>query len=78
MKTQQPEDQEHLDVLKGKLEAIGPYARQMSTAMVVLAMAVEEVLNFRDAAVIAEMKSVCAEIFEQAEKALEDNSGNLQ
>ena len=50
--------------MDAQLEAMGPYARQISTAMVGLGHAVELPLNMRDIAVIQEMKTVCSEIFE--------------
>jgi|GEM_PF-5890172 len=64
--------------VEAALHAMGPYARQMSTAMVVLAKAVETALNMRDAAVIEEMKSVSNEIFQQAELALNSDTRNIQ
>ena len=59
--------------LQKALDAIPPYARTISTAMVLLGHAVELALNMRDRAVIQEMKVVCSEIFNQAEVALNEN-----
>ena len=70
-------DEQH-DDFKQQLESLGPYQRQVSMAMLVLAYAVETVLNLRDMSALREMKSVASDIFEQAEKALEHNACNLQ
>lgn len=69
---------EMAEKFKQQLEMMGPYARQISTAMVILGQAVELALNMRDTKVIEEMKKVCSEIFEQAEGALKDEKRNLQ
>ena len=70
--------EEYLGGLRQKIEVMGPYATQVSTAMIVLGQTVEAALNLRDIKVIKEMKSVCLEIFEQAERALKDEKRNLQ
>lgn len=70
--------EEYLEGLRQKIETMGPYAGQISTIMVLLGQAVEMALNMRDKKVIDEMKAVCSEIFEQAERALKDEKQNLQ
>ncbi len=56
----------------------GPYAYQVSRAMVSLAEAVELALNSHDAAVIEEMRTVAIEVFDQADEALREASSTLQ
>lgn len=63
---------------EAKFELMGPYAKEISTAMVVLGQAVELALNVRDTKVIEEMKKVSSEIFEQAERVLKDEKRNIQ
>ena len=71
-------NQEYLGELRQEIEIMGPYATQISTAMVLLGQAVETALNLRDTKVIEEMKAVCSEIFEQAERVLKDEKRNIQ
>lgn len=59
--------------IETKLKIIGPYGVRVSRAMLGLGEAVELVLNLRDYAVLREMKSVCDEVFQQAEKAIQDD-----
>jgi hypothetical protein len=57
---------------------MGPYAKEISTSMVLLGEAVAMALNLRDVKVIKEMKAVAMEIFSQAEIALKDEKRKLQ
>ncbi len=68
----------NIDELNQQIQVMGPYGTHISSAMVLLGQAVEMALNLRDEKVIQEMKSVCLEIFEQAERALKDEKRNLQ
>lgn len=71
-------DELYRESLEQQLEAMGPYATRISTAMVMLGEAVEAALNMRDRAVISEMKAVALDIFEQAEVALDGEVRNVQ
>ena len=71
------EEEKTTDVQK-QLEAIPPYARSISTAMVILGQAVGLALSMRDVPVLTEMRRVCDEIFQQAEMILKDQKKGLQ
>jgi hypothetical protein len=60
--------------LQKKLQAMGPYARRISETMTALGEAVSFALTMRDTPVLNEMKSVCLEMFEQADRMLKDES----
>jgi len=59
-------------------QLMGPYAKEISTSMVLLGEAVSRALNMRDIKVLKEMKAVCGEIFEQAERVLKDENQTIQ
>ena len=71
-------DEMSTDGVESQLQAMGPYATRICTAMVYLGKAVELALNMRDIKVIEEMKTVCGEIFEQAETILNSDTRNIQ
>ena len=70
--------EEYRDILKQQLAAMPPYAKAISTAVVMLGQAVTLALNLRDRAVLDEMESVCADIFSQAKAALDGDVYNVQ
>lgn len=59
-------------------EAIGGYAFKISTAMLALASACEDVINRYDAEVLREMKRVSDETFSQAFAAIEKAKEKIQ
>ena len=59
-------------------EKIGPYTQAITGAIIQFASAVSLAMNMRDRAVIEEMQSVCADIFRQAEEALNSDAINIQ
>ena len=61
-----------------KQKAIGPYTATITGAMVGLGQAVALAMNLRDRPVIEEMQRVCADIFEQAEEAMNSDTRNIQ
>jgi hypothetical protein len=63
--------------LEMKLKMTGPYAARISVAMVGLGQAVELALNMKDRVVLREMRSVAEDIFEQAERVM-DEAKNVQ
>ena len=74
---EQQTDEQYREGLRQQLEAMGPYGRTVSTALVVLGHTIELALNMRDRAVIQEMKAVCLDIFSQAEAALDGEVRNV-
>lgn len=57
---------------------IGPYTQRITSAMVVLGEAVALAMNMRDRPVIEEMERVTADIFRQANEALNSDPRNVQ
>ena len=70
--------EEYRDILKQQLAAMPPYAKAISTAVVMLGQAVTLSLNLRDRRAIEEMQSVASNIFEQAIDALDHDARNIQ
>jgi hypothetical protein len=57
---------------------IGPYTQAITGAIIQFASAVSLAMNMRDRAVIEEMERVSADIFKQANEALNDAARNMQ
>ena len=77
-KSEEQTQEAYEEDIKQQLSAIPLYAKTISTAVVMLGEAVTIALNLRDRRVIEEMRTVCTDIFTQAQAALDNDVHNLQ